>query len=52
MEWKFDRNQPYFNILVPTTDTVKYKFFLNSLLSTDKNVLVSGDTGVGKSVII
>eukprot|EP00828_Plagiopyla_frontata_P006289 TRINITY_DN1271_c0_g1_i2.p1 TRINITY_DN1271_c0_g1~~TRINITY_DN1271_c0_g1_i2.p1 ORF type:complete len:1883 (-),score=297.33 TRINITY_DN1271_c0_g1_i2:372-6020(-) len=52
MEWKFDRSQPYFNILVPTTDTVKYKFFLNNLLGTDKNVLISGDTGVGKSVII
>jgi len=42
----------YFDILVPTTDTVKYKFVLHSLLTNDCNVLLSGETGVGKSVIV
>lgn len=43
---------PYFNILVPTSDTVRYKYLLNKLVGSKKNVLISGDTGVGKSVIV
>jgi dynein heavy chain len=37
--------------LVPTNDTVKYKYILNVLVYSDYNVLLSGETGVGKSVI-
>jgi dynein heavy chain len=37
---------------VPTSDTVKYKFLLKSLVSAGKNVLITGETGVGKSVVI
>jgi dynein heavy chain len=43
---------PYFNILVPTGDTVRYKYLLKKLVQDKKNVLISGETGVGKSVII
>jgi dynein heavy chain len=38
--------------LVPTSDTVKYKFLLKSLVSAGKNVLITGETGVGKSVVV
>ena len=50
---KFEYNPEisFFSILVPTADTVKYKFLLDTLLSHNHNVLISGDTGVGKSVI-
>lgn len=41
----------YFEILVPTTDTVKFKEVLKILLNSNNNVLFSGETGVGKSVI-
>ena len=51
-DFKFDPDVPYFNILVPTSDTVKYKYLLNKLVENKKNCLISGDTGVGKSVII
>ena len=37
---------------MPTSDTVKYKFLLKCLLGGGKNVLVTGETGVGKSVVI
>ncbi len=38
--------------MVPTSDTVKYKFLLKSLVSAGKNVLITGETGVGKSVVV
>jgi len=41
----------FFEILVPTSDTVKFKYVLQTLLHNDNNVLFSGQTGVGKSVI-
>lgn len=36
---------------MPTTDTVKYKYILNTLMLNGYNVLITGETGVGKSVI-
>lgn len=51
-EFKYRKEVPYFNILVPTADTVKYKFLLDKLVSGGHSVLISGETGVGKSVII
>lgn len=51
-EFKYSVNVPYFNILVPTSDTVKFKSVLSKLLKNGKNVLLSGETGTGKSVII
>jgi dynein heavy chain len=38
--------------LVPTGDTVRYKYLTKKLVQAKKNILVSGETGVGKSVII
>lgn len=51
-EYKYDADVPYFNILVPTGDTVRYKYLINKLLQNRKNILLSGETGVGKSVIV
>jgi dynein heavy chain len=31
---------------------VKYKFLLKSLVNAGKNVLLTGETGVGKSVVV
>ena len=47
----FNKEQNFFDILVPTNDTVKYKFLLEKLLMNGRNALVMGETGVGKSVI-
>ncbi len=38
--------------MVSTGDTVRYKYLLKKLLQDKKNILISGETGVGKSVII
>ena len=48
----YDSNTPYFNILVPTEDTVKYKEILRMLMKGSFNTLINGETGTGKSVII
>ena len=50
-EFKYDPAASFFDILVPTTDTVKYKFLLLQLLAAGSNVLITGETGVGKSVV-
>ena len=43
---------PYFNILVPTIDTTRYSWLSRLMLENGRNVLVSGETGVGKSVVL
>lgn len=37
---------------MPTNDTVKYKYLLNILTYAGYNTLFTGETGVGKSVIV
>jgi len=51
-DWQFDTEQPYFNILVPTPDTVKFKYIADKLISGGNSVLFNGETGTGKSVIM
>lgn len=51
-QFKYDANEPYFNILVATAETVKYTHFIDTLLQGERNVLCIGETGVGKSVIV
>ncbi len=50
--FKFDQNLPFFQIMVPTSDTIKYGFILNQLVNKSYNTLIIGETGVGKSIII
>lgn len=44
----YDIEQPFFEMLVPTTDTVRYGYLMEKLLSVQRSVLFTGDTGVGK----
>jgi dynein heavy chain len=46
----YNKDLSFFEILVPTADTTKYKFILGQLIGIGANVLISGETGVGKSV--
>ena len=48
----YDKDIPYFELLVPTADTYKYSYCLEILLSKEKNAFFTGMTGVGKSVVI
>ena len=50
-EFMYNPEVPYFDILVPTMDTVRYGFLFEKLVSVKHPVLFTGTTGVGKSVI-
>ena len=50
-EFEYKEGTPYFKIVVPTIDTVKYKYVLRLLTYAKCNVLFSGETGVGKTII-
>eukprot|EP00762_Andalucia_godoyi_P001076 ANDGO_01965.mRNA.1 Dynein-1-beta heavy chain len=51
-DFKYIPGAPFFKILVPTMDTVRYSFLLKTLVQSGKPVLFNGNTGVGKSVIV
>eukprot|EP01060_Flectonema_neradi_P004124 TRINITY_DN12705_c0_g1_i2.p1 TRINITY_DN12705_c0_g1~~TRINITY_DN12705_c0_g1_i2.p1 ORF type:complete len:4231 (+),score=761.72 TRINITY_DN12705_c0_g1_i2:111-12803(+) len=51
-EFLYDPKVPYFDILVPTVDTYRYSFLLKTLLRVKKPVLLSGQSGTGKSIIV
>jgi len=46
------KNSPHSKILVPTTDTVKYKYILNKFLENDSPIILTGEQGTAKTVII
>ena len=50
--YEYISGTPYFSIFVHTIDSLRYSFLLEALCSIQKNILVTGDTGVGKSSII
>ncbi|XP_069834127.1 dynein axonemal heavy chain 6 [Dendropsophus ebraccatus] len=49
--FKYNSNVPFFEMLVPTTDTVRYGYLMEKLLAVKHSVLFTGITGVGKSVV-
>ncbi|GFO32017.1 dynein heavy chain 6, axonemal [Plakobranchus ocellatus] len=49
--FKYNRDGSFFEMLVPTIDTVRFGYILDKLLSVRRSVLYTGGTGVGKSVI-
>jgi dynein heavy chain len=51
-EFHYDMDKAYFSLLVPTSDTTRYKYLLDKLLKLSFPVLFMGETGVGKSVIV
>ncbi|XP_015429803.1 PREDICTED: dynein heavy chain 6, axonemal, partial [Dufourea novaeangliae] len=50
-EFLYDSETPFFDILVPTVDTVRFGYMMKKMVETNKPVFFTGDTGVGKSVI-
>ena len=50
--FEFDLAMPYFSILVPTVDTVRYSELLSQLITVRKPTFFTGETGVGKSIIM
>ncbi|ELK30056.1 Dynein heavy chain 6, axonemal [Myotis davidii] len=50
--FKYSRDVPFFEMLVPTVDTVRFGYLMEKLLAVRHSVLFTGTTGVGKDVTI
>ena len=46
--FKYNKEIPFFEMLVPTVDTVRFGYLLEKLLQVKQSVLYTGGTGVGK----
>ena len=46
--FKYNPEIPFFEMLVPTMDTVRYGYLMEKLLAIKHPVLFTGTTGVGK----
>jgi len=51
-DFVYDPKIPYFNMLVPTVDTMRFAFILERSVDVNKPALFTGHSGVGKSVIV
>ncbi|XP_053575482.1 dynein axonemal heavy chain 2 [Bombina bombina] len=49
--WRITPNTPFYKIMVPTVDTVRYQFIINALVSHQIPVLLVGPVGTGKTSI-
>jgi dynein heavy chain, axonemal len=48
----YDKELSYFDLMVPTSDTVRYAYKLETLMMQQKPMFFTGNSGVGKSVMI
>ena len=51
-KFEFDINTPFWDILVPTVDTIKLSYIIKKHLDKDRNVFLTGPSGTGKSVLV
>ena len=50
--FKFDHESDFYNIYVPTTDMMRFENLIRTLVRSHKNLVLMGDTGVGKSITV
>ena len=48
----YNAEVPYFDILVPTVDTVRFGFLMEKLVDVGHSALFTGTTGVGKVPVL
>jgi dynein heavy chain len=51
-KFTYDKNAPFFNLIVPTVDSTRIKFILKAQVDGGYHVLLGGNSGVGKTVIV
>ncbi|XP_053341025.1 dynein axonemal heavy chain 2 [Clarias gariepinus] len=49
--WRYNSNAPFYKIMVPTVDTVRYNFLVNALICGQYPVLLTGPVGTGKTSV-
>lgn len=47
-KFQYNKEVQFFEMLVPTVDTVRFGYLLEKLLAVNRSVLYTGGTGVGK----
>ncbi|XP_030382586.1 dynein heavy chain 2, axonemal, partial [Scaptodrosophila lebanonensis] len=47
--WQYDEQLPFYKIIVPTGDTVRYEYIVSKLLSEEHPVMLVGNVGTGKT---
>lgn len=50
--WRHESEIPFYKILVPTADTIRYGFILSNLLKKKHPILLVGEVGTGKSSLV
>ena len=50
-EFVYEKDMTFFELLVPTIDTVRYSSIVEWLIANNKQVYLTGSSGTGKSVI-
>lgn len=43
---------PFYKLNVPTVDTVRYQFLCTALIRTQNPILMVGEVGIGKTLVI
>lgn len=51
-EFEFDKDKSFWDILVPTIDTMKLSHVMDLYVNKGKNIFLTGDSGTGKSVLV
>ncbi|KAM9335593.1 LOW QUALITY PROTEIN: dynein axonemal heavy chain 2 [Symphorus nematophorus] len=49
--WRYKTNTPFYKIMVPTVDTVRYNFLVKALVLGQYPVLLTGPVGTGKTSV-
>ncbi|XP_068615161.1 dynein axonemal heavy chain 2-like [Brachionichthys hirsutus] len=50
-DWKYNATAPFYKIMVPTVDTVRYNILVNALMLGKHPVLLTGPVGTGKTSV-
>ncbi|KAL3313636.1 Dynein heavy chain 2, axonemal [Cichlidogyrus casuarinus] len=50
--WAYDPEKPFYRIIVPTVDTIRYNYLVMNLVASYHPVLLVGPVGTGKTSII
>uniref|UniRef100_A0A3Q1IX48 Dynein axonemal heavy chain 2 n=1 Tax=Anabas testudineus TaxID=64144 RepID=A0A3Q1IX48_ANATE len=49
--WRYNASAPFYKIMVPTVDTVRYNFLVKALVLSQYPVLLTGPVGTGKTSV-
>ena len=49
--WKYNPEIPFYKIIVPTVDTIRYNYLVSALIKNQRAVLLTGPVGTGKTSV-